>query len=165
MTARSFNHKVDELTLSDGPAYSAGDQIGIENVYPLDNDSEQTLRVTAAGVVDRSMSMRAADLFVFAGATTPAADNAPAAWDAETMLRLLTVVHLSMIVDHRHFRLVTAIGATGGSLFEADGMTTLATIRVPAHATLAVNVVAGTPFSPFADADQLVVRFAVDSDD
>lgn len=164
MTARSFNHKVGGLTLAGGPAYSAGDQIGIENVYPLGNDSEQALRITAAGLVDRSMTMRVADLVVIVGETVPAADNDTAAWDDETMLRRLAVVHLTKIVDHRHFRLVTAVGATGASLFEADGMTTLATIRVPAQATLAVNVVARTPFPPFADADQLVVRFAVDDD-
>jgi hypothetical protein len=78
--------------------YTTGDQMGTEMSHATAVRTAKGLVVVSASIVDKAKVIGATDLYVFDASTTPAADNAAAAWSDADMLKLLGIIHFNDVI-------------------------------------------------------------------
>lgn len=139
MMNRLFSRVVEGLTLHPGPAYAAGDHVGIETELRLTADVGA---IAAMLVTDRSKRLGPVDAYIFDAPTLPSSDNAGASWREEDMIHLRAIVHLTdeFLTDRE--KIVEAIRPGGGLL-------PVAVVKAAAGTSLYVSMVTRSAHLPF----------------
>jgi hypothetical protein len=89
-------------------AYTSGDQLGAEMTVTLASNSEPCSGyIVGALVTDDSDVMGAVDLVFFTAASSPAADNAAAAWADANAQTITAAMSLTTVIDTGANRVVT----------------------------------------------------------
>lgn len=126
--------------------YTSGDQAGTEITVSSAVRTGKGLIVQSAVLVDKAKVVSSVDLFCFQAATTPASDNAAAAWSDADMLNLLGIIHFTDLYQGANNYVLQATNppvvlkpSSGTSLF-FDFVVRAATNFVGAAADWVVNL-------------------------